>query len=237
VKKEKPWVKVGISPFGIWKPGHPPGIAGLDQYAELYADAKLWLNEGWCDYFTPQLYWPIAQEKQSYPKLLAWWAKENTKGRQLWVGNYTSRVTGTAKGWPASEVAEQIKVTRKQDGAGGNVHFSMKSLMNNIGGVADALRGVYKETAVVPAIPWDKSAPPAPPVVKRDGKNVLIQPGDKATVRWFVVRSKEESGWSTRVVPAATETVTIPAVGSDQIHVIAVNRYGQESKATTANNR
>ena len=78
-KKVKPWVKVGISPFGIWRPGNPEGIAGLDQYAELYADAKLWFNEGWVDYFTPQLYWPIAQEKQSYPKLLAWWVGENTQ--------------------------------------------------------------------------------------------------------------------------------------------------------------
>ena len=65
-KKAKPWVKVGISPFGIWRPGHPAGIAGLDQFAELYADAKLWFNEGWVDYFSPQLYWPIAQEKQSF---------------------------------------------------------------------------------------------------------------------------------------------------------------------------
>src|SRR5205085_7669897 len=61
VHKAKPWVKVGISPFGIWRPGHPEGIAGFDPYARLYADAKLWLNEGWVDYWTPQLYWPIRQ--------------------------------------------------------------------------------------------------------------------------------------------------------------------------------
>src|SRR5205823_203424 len=123
-KKVKPWVKVGISPFGIWKPGFPPGIEGFNQYEKLYADAKLWLNEGWVDYWTPQLYWPIAQQKQSYPKLLAWWAGENTHKRHLWPGNYTSRVTGEAKGWPAGEVGEQIALTRKQPGAGGNVHFS-----------------------------------------------------------------------------------------------------------------
>ena len=85
VKKIKPHVKVGISPFGIWRPGHPAGIAGFDQYAKLYADAKLWLNEGWVDYFTPQLYWPIGQEKQSFPRLLGWWAKENTRGRHVWT--------------------------------------------------------------------------------------------------------------------------------------------------------
>src|SRR5207244_4328658 len=87
VHKVKPWVKVGLSPFGIWRPGNPPGIQGFDQYAKLYADAKRWLNAGWVDYFTPQLYWPIEPEKQSYPNLLKWWAKENTKGRHLWIGN------------------------------------------------------------------------------------------------------------------------------------------------------
>ena len=147
VKKAKPHVQVGISPFGIWRPGHPPGIAGLDQYAELYADAKKWLNEGWVDYFSPQLYWPIKQEKQSFPKLLKWWADENPKGKQLWPGLYTSRVTGGEKSWPASEVVEQIKLIRAQPGASGAIHFSAKALMKNTGGIADALKEVYREPA------------------------------------------------------------------------------------------
>src|SRR5207248_1468074 len=50
-KRAKPWAKVGISPFGIWKPGFPPGIEGFNQYEKLYADARLWLNEGWLDYW------------------------------------------------------------------------------------------------------------------------------------------------------------------------------------------
>ena len=108
VKAAKAWVKVGNSPFGIWRPGHPTGIAGLDQYQELYADAKLWFNEGWVDYFSPQLYWPIAQEKQSFPKLLGWWVGENTHKRHLWPGLYTSRgVSGNSAspGRSASTVA------------------------------------------------------------------------------------------------------------------------------------
>ncbi|HEX9938601.1 MAG TPA: family 10 glycosylhydrolase, partial [Longimicrobium sp.] len=77
VHQVKPWVQVGISPFGIWRPGYPAQItAGLDQYAGLYADARKWLREGWTDYFVPQLYWPIARTGQSYPVLLDWWANE-----------------------------------------------------------------------------------------------------------------------------------------------------------------
>src|SRR6202011_3059158 len=92
IKAQKRWVKFGISPFGIWRPGNPPQIQGLDQYAMLYADAKKWLNNGWLDYFTSQLYWPIAQVPQSYPVLLKWWVEQNTAGRNLWPGNFTSRV-------------------------------------------------------------------------------------------------------------------------------------------------
>ncbi|MEO6818987.1 MAG: family 10 glycosylhydrolase, partial [Ginsengibacter sp.] len=72
IKKEKKYVKFGLSPFGIWRPGNPASIEGFDQYDQLYADAKLWLNEGWIDYFSPQLYWPISRIKQSFPVLLGW---------------------------------------------------------------------------------------------------------------------------------------------------------------------
>lgn len=155
-KAVKPWVKVGISPFGIARPGMPKGITGFDQYATLYADAKLWLNEGWVDYFTPQLYWPIAQEKQSFPKLLHWWIGENQKHRHLWPGLYTSRVTGKPKGWPSREVVDQIELVRQAQGSTGVIHFSMKALMQNTGGIADAVKALYREPALVPETPWLK---------------------------------------------------------------------------------
>jgi uncharacterized lipoprotein YddW (UPF0748 family) len=153
VKKLKPHVKVGISPFGIWRPGHPAGIAGFDQYAKLYADAKLWLNEGWVDYFTPQLYWPIGQEQQSFPKLLGWWAKENTRGRHVWPGVATYRAANDHKGWTVGEVADQIRITREGD-APGAIHFSAKPILRNTNGVADALERVYAKPAKVPEMPW-----------------------------------------------------------------------------------
>jgi uncharacterized lipoprotein YddW (UPF0748 family) len=153
VKAAKPSVKVGISPFGIWRPGNPPETAGFDPYVEIYADSRLWLKEGWCDYLAPQLYWPLKQEKQSFTRLLAWWSEQNSKHRLLCPGLYTSRVTGKEKGWPASEVVEQIKLTRAQPGASGHIHFSMPTLMNNTGGIADALKSVYTEPAKVPPMP------------------------------------------------------------------------------------
>jgi uncharacterized lipoprotein YddW (UPF0748 family) len=70
IKAIKPHVKFGISPFGIWQPGHPNGIVGFSAYSHLYADARKWFQEGWLDYLTPQLYWEIDPPVQSYPALL-----------------------------------------------------------------------------------------------------------------------------------------------------------------------
>lgn len=149
VHKAKPWVKVGISPFGIWRPGHPEGIKGFDQYGRLYADARLWLRRGWVDYFTPQLYWEIEKREQSYPKLQEWWASENPKGRHLWIGNGTHRHS-------VSEITKQIELSRKTKGISGNIHFSMKHLFGEKG---DALKQLYAEPAEVPASPWLQKNP------------------------------------------------------------------------------
>ena len=56
IKEIKPWVTFGVAPFGIWRPGNPPGIVGMDAYEALYCDSKKWINEGWLDYIAPQLY-------------------------------------------------------------------------------------------------------------------------------------------------------------------------------------
>ena len=153
VHRIKPHVKYGISPFGIWRPGVPESIKGFDPYAKLYADARLWIREGWVDYLTPQLYWPIDQKPQSFTTLLGWWATQNPNGRHLWPGIYTSK-TGFDTPLPAREIVDQIEATRAQAGAGGHVHFSIKALRDNYGGVTDLLREAYADPAIVPATPW-----------------------------------------------------------------------------------
>ena len=168
IKQQKREVKFGISPFGIWRPGHPAQIKGFDQYAVLYADARKWFDEGWLDYFTPQLYWKIAPPAQSYPVLLDWWQKQNLKSRHLWPGNYTSKLFAEGKQrWPASEIVDQVKLTQACTQATGNVHFSIKALAKNSEGIAEKLlAGPYQLPALVPATPWlaepDTSSPEKP---------------------------------------------------------------------------
>ena len=133
IKATKPHVQFGISPFGIASPGKPATVkSSFNQYENLYADAKLWLNKGWCDYYTPQLYWKVGSE-QPYEDLIKWWANENTQGRHLWPGISTSRVGNGPKSYEPQDIVNQIYVTRDTPGATGNVQFSMKAIQRNYG--------------------------------------------------------------------------------------------------------
>lgn len=207
VRKERPAAILGISPFGIARPKVPPGIeAGIDAYDELYADVRKWLTEGWCDWFMPQLYWPIAQKAQAYPTLLAWWATQNPRGRILAPANYTSRVGSR---WKADEMLEQIRLTRACKGAAGNVHFSMKALLDDRGGLATLLaKGLYAEAALPPATPWlDAKVPPAPKFSTRPGENGVILTWDTVPeARWYEVWSRSGEGWRLAYVAPARAT-------------------------------
>ena len=257
-KAVKPWVKVGISPFGIWRPGYPEQIKGFDSYEKLYGDSRRWLREGWIDYFTPQLYWPVAQTAQSYPVLLDWWLGENVKARHMWPGHNASRAAAGGT-WSPDELNAQIRATRAT-AATGDVLFSMRSLMPANGvsrdsvsvgvatqppparaaaAMADRLFAeLYGAPALVPASPWLSRRVPATPraSVARDassGDHVLrIVPA--AGARWITVRAFTEGGWRSWILPASqTSLVLAPraAAAPARVVVTIVDRYGTESRA------
>lgn len=233
IKSAKPWVKFGISQFGIWRPGYPASVRGLDAYERLYADARKWMNEGWADYFTPQLYWRTDAPEQRYLDLLGWWIGENRMGRHVWPGNYTSRATSAARNlWDPSEVVTQIRVTRLQPGASGNVHFSMKAF-----GLSPALslsltRDVYDGQALVPASPWlADSAPPSPRVTvhrKGDDRELRLTPASGSVTRLWTVRWRDEDTWHAMTVPGAQRRLTLR--GAKTAVVTAIDRTGMESE-------
>jgi uncharacterized lipoprotein YddW (UPF0748 family) len=238
VKELKPHVLVGISPFGIWRPGHPPGIKGLDQVAALNADPRKWLREGWLDYLAPQLYWRIDAPAQGYKQLLAWWADENIRGRGLWPGNYTSRIrqdptaATTANVWEAEEILRQVEATRARAGAEGNIHFSMKSLAEDFDGVATKLAaGPYAEPALVPAIRPPQGPPPSGPTLNRDGRGVAFAPVDGEAAWLWVVRSRSGDQWRVEVLPGGTERHDI-APTAHEVAVSVVARDGREGEVT-----
>lgn len=149
VKQTRPSAKVGISPFGIWRPGVPDTTeARLDAYAQLFADSRHWLQQGWCDYFTPQLYWSIDPRAQSFPVLLQWWRAQAPRGVPVWPGLASDRI-GASR--PAGEIVRQIALARQGVATPGHIHWNMKALMQDRGGIVDLLKsGPYTERAKVP---------------------------------------------------------------------------------------
>ncbi|HLA13461.1 MAG TPA: family 10 glycosylhydrolase, partial [Gemmatimonadaceae bacterium] len=243
IKESKPWVKFGISPFGVWRPGYPPQICGLDSYSELYGDSRKWVNNGWGDYFTPQLYWPIDREDLSYPVLLRWWVEQNKTGRHIWPGNYSDKVGSGPTSWESREILDQIAATRAERGATGNVFFSMRSFMNGSTGLPERMAsGPYAGEALVPASPWLDSVPPQMPTVRtgRDaGTGALtlsLQPqGTEPTWLW-VIRSRTGTTWTTDIVPGLKRSYAFPvsATSPDAVVVTAVDRTGNESAPVIA---
>ncbi len=155
IKQTKPWVRFGVSPFGIGRPGkRPVGISGFSQYDKLYADVELWLARGWLDYLAPQLYWPIAQTAQAFPVLLDYWHRENTANRHIFPGLYTSQINDSARSWAATEIVQQVALIREKAAPQGHIHFSTIPLLQNRRGIVDTLRPGYEQAAVAPNMPW-----------------------------------------------------------------------------------
>ncbi|MET0855137.1 MAG: family 10 glycosylhydrolase, partial [Telluria sp.] len=209
---------------------------GFSQYDKLYADAELWLQKGWLDYLSPQLYWSIAAAPQSYPVLLDYWVAQNSKGRHIWPGLFTSRIGAPTKDFAPEEIVEQVGVTRTRPGATGHVHFSMAALMGNRKGITDQLKaGHYAGPALVPATPWLGTAAPGVPSVsaRRDGKGVSLKlsPGKDNTQ--YAIWSRYGNEWRFAVAPASRADVSIaddPKLGAaSAVFVNAVDRLGNES--------
>ncbi|MBD8487921.1 family 10 glycosylhydrolase [Echinicola sp. CAU 1574] len=183
IKAEKPLMKFGISPFGVWRnqdkdPLGSATRAGQTNYDDLYADVLKWLREGWIDYVTPQIYWHIGFELAEYKTLVKWWA-ENSYGRHVYIGQGVYRVG--QKGWEdKNEVVNQIQYNRTFPEVKGSMFFSAKTIAGNKENVNSQLTKAYPNPALPPEMPWiDQQAPQSVQTVKAKGS-----PASGITLNW-----------------------------------------------------
>ncbi len=159
IKKIKPWVQFGISPFGVWrnKSVDAKGSdtdAGQTNYDDLYADILLWINKGWLDYIVPQAYWHIGHKKADYATIVKWWA-ENSKNVNLYIGQGAYRLDRKKeqRAWKKkrpTEIEKQLDLNRSIPQIKGSVYFSGKTFVNNPLGINEILRNKYYQNLVLP---------------------------------------------------------------------------------------
>lgn len=195
----KPWVKFGVSPFGIYRnkksaPSIGSKTTGLQDYDDLYADVLMWVNNGWVDYCVPQLYWQIGHKAADYETLIKWWDKYAGK-RHLYIGEDVERTVKFAD--PDNPRINQLPAKRRLHGemknVNGTVLWYAKAVVDNVGNYRSLLKDVYwKYPAFVPTMPYiDGKAP------KKVRKMKIVAIGGKPVLFWKAPRGK---GWKNKAV-------------------------------------
>ena len=246
IRSVKPWVRFGVSPFGLGRPElRPLGIQGFSQYHKLYADVERWLQQGWLDYLVPQLYWRMDQTAQAFVPLLDYWHAHNPHGRHIYAGLFTSKLAApgadTKAAWAPEEITNQIAAVRSRAPGSGHVHFSMVALLQNRQGLADTLKAqTYDTVALVPASPWLEGGAPAAPTVQviTLGGGILevtlhAPNGSKPAQRWAVWQ-RYGTQWGFRVVLQRRFTLAAFQTGDanaplSALVISALDRVGNES--------
>lgn len=191
VHETKPWVKFGISPFGIYrnKKNDPGGSEtnGLENYGDLYADALKWEQKGWVDYLIPQLYWEIGHPAADYTTLIKWWAA-NCTNRPLFIGQDVVRsVSKPDLNNPnISQALTKLNLQRRL--AEGGCFWPASEVVDNTGNYGNILKKIYfTHPALQPQMPWiDDKAP------KRVKKLKTIWTKNGMVLCWTGPKAKNE---------------------------------------------
>lgn len=256
IKKIKPWVDFGVSPFGIWRhntqdPHGSKTYRALTNYDDLYADILKWLRDGYIDYVTPQLYWEIGKKNTDYRVLVDWWAN-NTNGKNLYIGLYASGFVqyNKIKAWQTpNELVRQLNYNKTNPKVQGAMFFSAKYFMQNLQGLNDVLKSsFYAKPALTPinASVKGEDSPQPKNLAMDDPKNRFLLTWDKVEgkggkeVAYYVVyafKGKNVGDMSSAeniigITPDNRFDLTGFAsnlLGTYSFVVTSVNRYRQES--------
>lgn len=243
----KPWVRFGISPFGIYrnKSTDPSGsdTNGLQNYDALYADVLLWEDKGWIDYLLPQLYWELEHKAASYLVLVDWWNANSGKNRHLYIGQDVGRTMekpDLAPSTERSQLRHKMELARKGENISGVCWWPGYSLTANKSGVADSLKAdLQRRPALVPEYTWKQASRPAPVGgVKADSRSLswgapAVANTSDDVVRYAVYRFDCPQDVDTDNADALVDIVGTPAYTATTpgfYVVTAINRINKESE-------
>ena len=224
IREIKPWVKFGISPFGIYRneSSDPLGskTKGLQNYDDLYADVLLWAREGWIDYNIPQIYWHIGHPVADYETLVKWWAR-NTENRPLFIGQSVMNTVQNAdpKNPSINQLPRKMALQRAYQTIGGSCQWPASAVVENAGKYRDALIAEYHKYPALPPV-FDFMDNEAPAKVR---KMKPVWTEDGYILFWTAPKYKEEMNRAVQYVVYRfndKEKVNI----DDPSHIVAITR-------------
>lgn len=170
IKTVKPYVKFGVSPFGVWRNNgiDSTGSAtssNITNYDDLYADAIKWQKMGWIDYLMPQIYWEPGHPNADYNTLTDWWAK-HYYGRHIYIGLAAYKASeAVIDAWKNPNLlTNQIEISRNGQKIEGIGLFRSRHIIENKSGWMDSISNkLFQYKALIPAMPWIDSIAPLPP--------------------------------------------------------------------------
>lgn len=179
IKSVKPWVKFGISPFGVWR-NASEDKAGSDtrslqtNYDDLFADVRLWCQKGWIDYCAPQVYQRIGHTRADYTAMVRWWSAHKYIPN-LYLGQSVSQMLKVKlpQGGTENQLARKMELMKECGNIDGNIWWPGTDLVEDEE-LMDSLRMNYQAyPALMPAYPGLDSVPPAPVRALRYHKGTL----------------------------------------------------------------
>lgn len=224
IREIKPWVKFGVSPFGIYRneSSDPLGskTKGLQNYDDLYADVLLWAREGWIDYNIPQIYWHIGHPVADYETLVKWWAR-NTENRPLFIGQSVMNTVQNAdpKNLSINQLPRKMALQRAYQTIGGSCQWPASAVVENAGKYRDALIAEYHKYPALPPV-FDFMDNEAPAKVR---KMKPVWTEDGYILFWTAPKYKEEMNRAVQYVVYCfndKEKVNI----DDPSHIVAITR-------------
>ena len=224
IREIEPWVKFGVSPFGIYRneSSDPLGskTKGLQNYDDLYADVLLWAREGWIDYNIPQIYWHIGHPVADYETLVKWWAR-NTENRPLFIGQSVMNTVQNAdpKNPSINQLPRKMALQRAYQTIGGSCQWPASAVVENAGKYRDALIAEYHKYPALPPV-FDFMDNEAPAKVR---KMKPVWTEDGYILFWTAPKYKEEMNRAVQYVVYRfndKEKVNI----DDPSHIVAITR-------------
>ncbi len=254
IKRVKPWVSFGVSPFGVWRniADDPEGsntTAGVTNYDHLNADILTWLKNGWVDYIAPQIYWYMEHPAASFKTLSQWWDK-NSYSTPIYAGLSLYKINGDKPEWQnPAEAPNQIKLGRELESLKGNLYFRYAFLKRDILGLQDSLKHKYYSTpALTPVTNGNVDIPSISVNRVRASRKKLkwkVKKEDLNNIKYFVVYSYSQNEdfnpGSAKQIVSITGLNYIPLNKSEKnsrqkryYRVSVVDKFGNESEISEA---